>query len=394
MGFQLASPQIIHNANPDTPERAFTTVAEIDISRLRKNAQRIRELAMPSEVMAVVKANAYGHGALRIVQILQEEGFKYFMVASLSEALHLRSHGIHNPILIALPPLRANLPIYSREHFLVSVSSEETCSDVLDYARSGGRLDVHVKLDTGMNRLGLSAENALAFIEDLNQYPTLHLQGIWTHLATAGAADTSYAEQQISSARSVVDSISSFSGLFHVGNSSSLIHPKRYLPPSEGSMYRIGGGVLGISAMPERAREVGLLPIMTLKSHVLTVKPLAAGETVSYGRKWTAPEDTRIAIVGAGYADGYPSASPNQEDTPDLQVAIKGRSYPVVGSVCMDMFMIDLGNRSSEHPVQAGDEVILFGQGGHGISELSRLTKRKAYEISCSISNRVVRLYK
>lgn len=385
----MASRNAPYLANPETPARAYTTVAHIDLNRLRKNAQLIRERAAPAEVMAVVKANAYGHGVLPIVQTLAEEGFNYFMVASLSEALHLRASGIDAPVLIAMPPLGANLPIYSQKHFWVSVSTDEVCRDVLDYAQSGQNLQVHIKLDTGMNRLGLSPSSAHDFVKELEKYPSIELKGIWTHLATAGHSDTSFALHQISVARSFTDQLDPFEGFFHVGNSSSLIHPMRYLQPKEKNMYRIGGALLGISAMPERAKEVGLYPIMTLKSHVLAVKSVAAGESVSYGRRWTADKDTYIAIVGAGYADGYPSATTQAT----LHVSINNRDYPVVGSICMDMFMVDLGQNGGATKVQAGDEVILFGEGGPDINAVARSTGRRAYEISCSISQRVVRTY-
>ena len=384
---------IHHNANPDTPARAYTTIAKIDLGRLRENAKIIQALAAPAEVMAVVKANAYGHGAVPIAKTLLEEGFKSFMVASLSEALHLRECGIRAPILIAMPPLGANLPVYADRNFMVSVSSEEVCEEVVAYAKTGRKLQLHVKLDTGMNRLGLSPEQAHAFISQIKNHPNVELQGIWTHLATAGNEDTAFARHQISSARAFTNQIEHFSGYFHVGNSSSLIHPDRYLVPNERNMYRVGGGLLGISAMPLRAREVGLMPIMTLTSHVLTVKSVSAGESVSYGRKWTASRDTQIAVVGAGYADGYPSSLLQEEPTSELHVVIQGRRYPVVGSICMDMFMVDLGNEPVDSSIKSGTEVILFGAGGPTINELARLTGRKAYEISCSISQRVVRTY-
>ena len=393
MSTQLASLIKPHTANPDTPARAFTTRALIDLNRLRKNAQRILTLAAPAQVMAVVKANAYGHGAIRIVRTLQEEGINQFMVASLSEALHVRANDIEAPILVALPPLRANLPVYTQKNFLVSVSSEEACQGVLDYAQTGNNLQVHIKLDTGMNRLGLSPTSALMFINKLKQHPSIELKGIWTHLATAAQQDTTFAQQQISMAQSLVNQVLPFDGVFHVGNSSSLIHPEQYLMPKENGMYRIGGAMLGISAMPKRAREVGLLPIMTLKSHVITVKQISAGESVSYGRKWTATEDTRIAIVGAGYADGYPSAALNPGVHSGMSVSIHGHSYPVIGSICMDMFMVNLGPHPHTPPVHEGDEVVLFGEGGPDINDVASRSGRKAYEISCSISQRVERVY-
>lgn len=393
MALPLASTHGPYNANPDTPARAYSTSAYIDLGQLKKNAQLIKTLAAPAEVMAVVKANAYGHGVIEVVRTLEDVGYNQFMVATLSEALHLRRNGIRHPILVAMPPLDANLSLYSQENLHVSVSSVDVCSAILDYASRNQRLSLHLKLDTGMHRLGLFPEEALAFAHAVASYPHIELQGIWTHLATAGSEDTSFSKQQISEAQLCLDQISHFEGVFHVGNSSSLLHKSRYLTPTEGSMYRVGGGLLGISALPERAQQMGLKPIMTLTSHVLSVKSIAAGEAVSYGRRWIAPDNTNIAIVSAGYADGYPCTTNKERNQAKRLVSINGHFYPVIGSVCMDMFMIDLGKNQKNTPVQTGDEVILFGEGGPSISEVAEESGRKAYEISCSISQRVVRRY-
>ena len=391
---QLAAKQQLYNANPVSPVRAYTTRAIIDLGQLKQNAQIIKDIASPSLIMAVVKSNAYGHGVLPVVQTLLNEGYNQFMVATLSEALHLRACNIHAPILVAMPPLGANLPLYAQENLLVSVSSEEVCREVLEYARGGGSpIKVHVKLDTGMHRLGLSEQAAFVFMDAIGRYPHINVQGIWTHLATAGASNTTYARKQISSVQTFLNSLNAFDGIVHIGNSSSLIHEQGYLPPMQNTMYRVGGGLLGISALPDRARQIGLQPIMTLKSHVLAVKPIAAGDSVSYGRNWIAPADTRIAVVGSGYADGYPCTPPKKAKASSRYVVIHGRRYPVIGSVCMDMFMVDLGLTAQHIPVQPGDEVILFGSGGPHISEVARETGKKAYEISCSISQRVVRDY-
>ena len=338
--------------------------------------------------MAVVKANAYGHGALPITRTLIEEGFTYFMVALLSEALALRQENIYAPILVATPPLAANLSVYSELGLHVSVSTPETCHAVLHYPHS---LDVHVKIDTGLNRLGLSFEEARAFLDAMADRPSIRLRGIWTHLATAGNPDTSFAEKQVSRMRAILPHLPAFEGFIHVGNTSSLIHETRYLPPQPNTMYRSGGGLLGISAMPDRAQDVGLLPILTLKSYVLTTKSLQSGESVSYGRRWTAERATRIAVIGTGYADGYPGTFTPASGQPTLTATIHNRRYPIIGSVCMDMCMVDLGNNSD---VQPGDEVILFGDGGQSITALASMSGRKAYEITCGISPRVVKTYK
>ena len=288
MNIHLDTPSLGFIADPSTPVRAYATRAYIDLGGLRHNARLLRRMAQPAKIMAVVKADAYGHGAVPVATTLQEEGYDHFMVATLSEALHLRRHGIQGPILVAMPPLPDNLPVYSQENFHVSASTRESCNAILDYAHSGNPLNVHVKIDTGMHRLGLYPNDALDVIPLLQAHPSINIQGIWTHLATAGSRDVDFSTQQIAEAQHVLSQLGEGTLPLHVGNSSALMHPQKYLHPSTQSMYRVGGGLLGISAMPERAREIGLVPILTLASYVLTIKTVAKGETVSYGRTWKA----------------------------------------------------------------------------------------------------------
>ena len=391
---QLESSLSIYSANPLAPARTYTTTACIDLGRLKHNVRILQRRAGPAEIMAVVKANAYGHGALRVVQTLIEEGIQHFMVATLSEALHLRQQRIYAPILIATPPLPANLSLYSELGFHVSASTPEACKAILKSAQAGHSFDVHVKLDTGLHRLGLTLEEARSFINEASGHSSISLRGIWTHLATAGNPDTAFARHQVECARSILSQIPEFDGYFHAGNTSSLIHEERYVQPQPNIMYRCGGGLLGISAIPARAREVGLLPILTLKSYVLATKSLEAGDSVSYGRRWETPEATRIAIVGAGYADGYPGTFLHATPKNSPMATVKSKRYPIVGSICMDMCIVDLGPNTREPLVKPGDEVILFGEGGEDLSTLAAISGRKAYEISCGISQRVVKTYK
>ena len=255
-------------------------------------------------------------------------------------------------------------------------------------------LDVHVKLDTGLHRLGLLREDARVFLTEAAGQPSISVRGIWTHLATAGSSDTAFARHQVEQARSILPLFPEFGGYFHVGNTSSLIHEERYIQPQPNTMFRSGGGLLGISAIPGRAKDIGLLPVLTLKSYVLATKPLNAGDSVSYGRRWKAKEATRIAVIGAGYADGYPGTFLHATEINRPLIAIRNQRFPIIGSICMDMCIIDLGSKIQEYDIEPGDEAILFGEGGEDLSTLASLSGRKAYEISCGISQRVAKIYK
>ena len=388
---RLEATHSTYNADPLTPNRGYTSLAVIDLEQLRKNARIIKQIAEPAEVMAVVKANAYGHGVLEVTRVLLEERYNYFLVATLPEALHLRANGVDANILVSMPPLPGNLTVYSAEQLDVSVSTQEVFDAIEAAGESGLPLRVHVKIDTGMSRLGLSPTFIHTYIKRIAAHPSIQVRGIWTHLATAGEADTSFAKQQIREAQALLNRLPGFDGYFHVGNSSSLLHNSSYLPPQPESMYRIGGALLGMTSFRAQAQMLGIHTLLTFKSYVLTVKEIRAGETVSYGRTWTATKKTRIAVIGAGYGDGYPGTtfpgSGTSVDTP--RVKIKGHYVPIVGRVCMDMFMVDVG----ELAIEPGDEVILFGKGGPEIQEVAQHANRKAYEICCGISHRVVRCY-
>lgn len=380
------------NASPATPEPAYTTYARIDLHQLRANALLLKRRAVPGEIMGVVKANAYGHGAVPVARVLLDAGIRHFMVATMPEAIQLREHGIEAPILVGTPPLAGNLKYYSEQNFHVSISSAESASAVLSFAAAGHPLSVHVKIDTGMNRLGLREHEAGRVLTALREIAHFDLYGIWTHLATASVSDTQFARQQLQQLYSVAECQPSFQGYIHAGNSGALLHPETYAPRTDRSLFRLGGSLLGISSIPAETPPPVPLPIMTMISRVLAVKPIRRGETVSYGRTWEAPCDTFIATVGAGYGDGYPGTHRVDGSEEISGVSVHGYRFPVVGKVCMDMLMIDLGP-TPPAPVEAGDPAVLFGRDGPPLRELARGTDRKAYEICCGISNRVPRIY-
>ncbi len=368
----------------ELPKPGFSAFAEIDTNTLRQNIRTLKKQAGSVEIMAVVKADAYGHGVESISTFLMQEGISRFMVATLAEALHLRTHVPGAQILVASPPDPANLEVYRANQLDASVTSALVAEGILRSLSEGPPLSVHAKIDTGMNRLGISQDTAPRVIEELLDSPKIKVAGMWTHLATAGDADTSFASQQIENAYAIVNTFPSFDGYFHVGNSGALLNLRDKFGHRDQELVRLGGALLGIPASRRLARQFGLAPIMSLKSRVVHCKTLEQGAGVSYGCVWKAPSPTRIAVVGAGYADGYPSAL-----TGKAHVYIHGIPYPIIGRICMDMFMIDIGLDNNE--VLPGDEVLLFGNEHVNIYDLAKMAGLVHYEICCRIPKRVPR---
>ena len=367
------------------PEPGYTTFAEIDTGRLQQNIRTLKQHAGSITLMAVVKADAYGHGMTAMVPHMLSAGLNHFMVATLDEAIKLRETAPTATILVASPPHPGNLPIYEALNLHVSITSPPIAAQVLA-SQAIRKLSVHVKVDTGMNRLGLSQAVAPQTIAALLDSPRIEVAGIWSHLATAGDRDKTFACRQIEAAYAVLDAFPSFDGYFHAGNSGTLLNLRDQIGRHHKELVRLGGALLGIPASQRLARAFGLSPIMSLKSRVIHLNNLQPGDAVSYGKTWTASRATRIAVIGAGYADGYPSALSNQGS-----VRIGNGTYPIVGRVCMDMFMVDLG--PGNDAVQPGDEVMLFGPDHTTMYDLADTAGLVHYEICCRIPMRVPRTY-
>ena len=372
-----------------TPFSPYTSHAEIDLQKLRTNARILNRLASPASLLAVVKADAYGHGAGRIATVLEAEGVSQFMVATLSEALALRRGGLKATILVATPPHRHNIPVYLENELHASVVSGSGLNDVLEMPKNLGRLSVHLKVDTGMGRLGMTPDEARAAIPWLLECPMVRLEALWTHLATATRPDTRFAIRQISTARTLYEEFSSHIPLFHAGNGGALLNLPNHVGLNSNEWVRAGGALLGLTPLPEAQEAAGLKPILSLKSRILQIKTVTKGATLSYGCEWTAPDTRKIATVGIGYGDGYPSRFDAQPE-----VLIGGKPYPIAGRICMDMLMVDLGPPSGANAsIKDNDEVVLFGAPFHPLSQLATQSGKKAYEICCNIAERVERVY-
>ncbi|MEZ4699600.1 MAG: alanine racemase [Rhodothermales bacterium] len=363
------------------------TRAELSLDRLRSNVRTLMRLAAPAGLLAVIKANAYGHGAYRVAQVLETEGVRDFAVARLDEALRLRSEGLESHILVIGAPLKEHLPLYRRHRIGMTVSSADIAHAAQEPAPGEPPLEVHVKIDTGMRRIGVAPEEAAGVVRALVDTPGVTLGSVWTHFASAGAADPSFAHEQIALFDAVQAALDAAYIPIHIGNTNALLRLRDRLCGTDRERVRVGGALYGVSHAPERLAEAGLLPVMRMTSRVVHVKTVPAGASVSYGRTWFARAPTLIATVATGYADGYPRALSNRG-----RARIGDILYPVAGTVCMDMTMLDLGPPGGPGAsVRAGDEVVLFGPEGPSIYEVAAWSDRTPYEILCGISPRVPR---
>ncbi len=365
--------------------------AEIDLDALGSNVREIRRITIPSaRVMAVVKANAYGHGAEQVGRVALNSGAEWLGVALLQEALALRQRGIGAPILILgyTPDQDASevvangisQTVFTREAVLALAAAAH---------KLGMKARVHIKIDTGMGRIGFPANGeTVALIGRLARLQDLDVEGIYTHFAAADEADKSYADQQFMKLQQVLKQLSA-QGVYirwrHCANSPAVID----LPYTHLDLVRPGIILYGLYPSTAVRRDlIALRPVMSLKARVVHVKEVATGASISYGRTYRAEEATRIATLPIGYADGYARLLSNK-----AEVLIRGRRAPVAGMVCMDQVMVDVGRIPG---VEAGDEAVLIGrQGSEEITadELADHIGTINYEVVTRIGERVPRLY-
>lgn len=366
------------------------TWAEIDLTAVRNNFRRIKEVIKPGTgIMAVVKANAYGHGMLQVSQVCLEEKADYLAVATLDEALELREAGIAVPILVL-----GHIP----DEFAAVVIENEIRPTVYETgfaqklsgtaSKVGRKANIHVKIDTGMGRIGFApGADTLDEIEAIASLPGIKLEGIFTHFAEADGHSPEFTLQQLNQFKSLIDDLEKRHIVIpvkHCANSAAIF---RY-PEAHFNMVRAGIVLYGLHPSPlMKGEDLRITPAMTLKSRISMVKTLEAGQGVSYGRTHICSRKTRIATVPIGYADGYRRGFSNR-----AWAMINGHKAPLLGVVCMDQCMFDISGRED---IREGDEVILFGKDADGITadNLAVLTDTINYEIVCALSSRVPRKY-
>ncbi|MDZ7708146.1 MAG: alanine racemase [Trueperaceae bacterium] len=376
-------------ARDDAPD-PMVPVAEVDLGALRRNVERLRQRTRPgTQMLVAVKADAYGHGLLPVARALSDAGVDWLGVAAPDEADRLRAAGIGGRILM-FGPLRG--PALSR---LVAAEVDLTVTDTSDVAAVAAAratlgddapdARLHLKVDTGMGRLGLRPERATGIARAIADTDGLRLAGVWTHFACADEPSRDVTEVQRQAFEATLSALGAAGlqpELRHAANSAALLA----WPSTHYDLVRPGLAVYGYPPGPELATlAADLEPVLTLTAPVVFVKQVSRGDPVSYGQRWRAPGDTTVATVRFGYADGYPRALTNLGEA-----TLNGRRCRVVGTVCMDQLMLDAGAAE----VAVGDRAILFGRGGPGADELAARIGTIPYELLTRLGGRVVRRYR
>ncbi|MDP2661846.1 MAG: alanine racemase [Dehalococcoidia bacterium] len=361
------------------------TWAEIDLGALKQNARVLKGLiGNECQLLAVVKANAYGHGAPAVARSALEGGASRLGVACPDEGVELRLAGIEAPILILgyTAPMEAEKAV--RHGLTPTVNSLQHAEAVAGASRRLGKVTpVHLKVDTGLNRFGLDRAGVLALARAIEHLPSLRLEGAYTHFASADEADKSFTWRQFEEFMAVVQEMDI--SIRHVANSAAILD----LPEMRLDMVRAGIALYGLYPSPDVSRATPLSPVLSLKSRVARVREVAECETVSYGRTWMAPSRCAIALAPCGYADGLPRLLSNRG-----AMLVRSRRAPIVGRICMDLAMIDVTGIDG---VSEGDElVVIGGQGQESISveEIAGQAGTISYEILCGVSRRVPRIYR
>ncbi len=359
------------------------TFLQINLSQLEKNLSAIRSRVAPAKVMPMVKANAYGHGMDGVAPFI-EPFVDYFGVAIVEEGIHLRELGIKKPILVAGGTLAEQLPLFAEFGLTLTGSSVELLSAAEEVSRtSGKRIKIHLKFDTGMERIGLHEYEAKEFIEYSLRLKHVDVEGMYTHLANSELADRSYSLMQLERFQGILRVYETLSepapALKHVNNSGGILN----LPEANFDMVRAGILFYGVYPGVETPRDINVKPALTWKSKIAYSKRTQPGRPVSYGSLWQAETETRIVTIPCGYADGYFRRMTNK-----AQVVIRGKRYPQVGRICMDQFMVNVG----EDAIKAGDEVVLMGD-EISTADFAEWMGTNEYEVLTSIGARVPRLF-
>ena len=363
--------------------------AEIDVSALVHNFKKIKEQMNGANVMAVVKADAYGHGVDIVVPVLKQLGASSFAVADIGEALEVRKYGGNSPVLIlGYTPCEA-VNLLAENNIIQTVYDYNYAKQLNQAARRQNvKLKCHIKLDTGMGRLGFDCRSnelfGLAELKELKQFECLEFEGIYTHFAVADSetrTDFQFTNNQFVRFKTVCEELEKFGFSFkytHCCNSAGvLLHGDKYLDLGR-------SGIILYGLMPDEKinNKNGLIPVMEFKTVVTMVKTLRKGESVSYGNTFTANNDLKVATLAVGYADGYPRALSNKG-----YVLINGKKCRVLGRVCMDQTVVDVTGVD----LKIGDQAILFGK-ELAVEEVAKLADTVNYEIICGLKSRVIRI--
>lgn len=370
------------------PKRIY---AEINLDAICKNVEETKKIVGNGvDVLAIIKADAYGHGALRTAKALSEIGISHFGVATAEEAMQLRKNGIDGRILIL---------DYTFEECYSELIENDITSTVFEYSHAkklndiasvhGKKADIHIKLDTGMGRIGfIPSEESFETIKRISKLDNIRISGIYTHFACADMSDKSMTYRQIESFDSFCEKLEK-GGVHipvkHLCNSAGIME----FSSAYANMVRNGIITYGLYPSDEVDKsKINLIPAMSIKSHIVFVKEVGKDFTVSYGSTYVTKGKTKIATVPIGYADGYPRALSNKG-----KVLIRGKFAPIIGRICMDQMMVDVTDIDG---VEQGDVVTVVGKDGCNtitVEELANASNSFNYEFVCNVNKRVPRVY-
>ena len=370
--------------------------AEIDLDALLFNIESIQEkIAKDTKMIAVIKTDGYGHGAKQIAQVLEEEQQVWgYAVATAEEAFILRDSKIQKPILALGYTFPYSYERFIKEDIRSTVFTLDTAKELSDIAvKNKKNCKIHIKIDTGMTRIGINPDaEGLALIRQICALPSLEIEGIFTHFATADESDKTktYHQMQLFQefAEQVEQEIQQKIPMKHCSNSAGIVE----LPEANMDAVRAGIILYGLwpSDIVQANNRIQLKPMFTLKSRVVYVKTVPKGQEISYGGTYTTMRETKVATICIGYGDGYPRSLSNVG-----VVLLQGQRVPILGRVCMDQFMVDVTDL--DLPVCVGDIVTLIGKDDREcitMEELGKLSGRFNYELVCDIGKRIPRIYK
>ena len=377
-------------------------IAEISLSAIAHNLQCVKKIVKNRPIIAVVKADAYGHGAVEVSRRLIEKGVSYLSVAYTGEAAELRHAGINIPIIVLFDT--GDIKDFFKLGLIPVIHNINTASSLSAEARKRSTImEVHVKVDTGMGRMGMNSDHIISDLIKISEMEGIELSGLLSHFSEADLSDRSYAVIQLNRFNKIRNEISKKLGrkiFSHMANSAAVLSfEDAYLDAVRPGLMLYGykpfntpsltllpqGGGLGLGRAPE---IIDLIPAMTIKTKVLCIRNVPSGTPISYGRTFITKRQSRIGLLPLGYADGYSRLFSNNAD-----VLVKKRRVPVIGTICMDLTMIDL---TKVKDVREGDEVIIIGkQGKETITawELSQKANTIPYEILTSLGSRSKRIY-
>jgi alanine racemase len=362
------------------------TWAEVDLDCIHANLTSIKKhLTKGVEMIAVVKANAYGHGDVQVAETALEAGAAYLAVAFMDEAIALRNKGITAPILVLGATRPEDIQVAAKFNITLTVFQQEWLEDALKHLKTDNRISFHIKVDTGMGRIGVRSVTELMAVEQIiSENAQFNLEGIFTHFATADELDETYMYKQLALFEGMVSALKQKPRYIHSSNSAAALrYPKTYF-----NAVRIGIAMYGLTPSIEMEHKIPfqLREAFSLRSRLVHVKKMQKGEKVSYGATYETGEEEWIGTIPIGYADGWIRRLQGQE------VLVEGTRSPIVGRICMDQCMIRL-----PYEVPIGTTVTLIGAQENqfiSVNEIAEKLETINYEVPCIIANRVPRLYK